>query len=227
MIAEQRLVALVPMRHQSERVPGKNYRLLADKPLYMHILDTLHQCSEIAEIVVDTDSPIIMQGISESYPQVRLIERPEHLRAADVAMNEVLFHDVHQIGAPFYLQTHSTNPLLRGGTISNAIAAFFDVFPKYDSLFSVSKQQARFWDTQGKPVNHDPSILVRTQDLTPFYEENSCIYIFEQSTFLARANRIGEKPFLYEVEREEAWDIDEELDFLIADFLMRERLRQE
>jgi CMP-N-acetylneuraminic acid synthetase len=227
MSSEQRIVALVPMRHESERVPEKNYRLLAGKPLYTHILDTLHQCSEIAEIVVDTDSPIIKQGIADTYPQVRLLDRPEHLRAGDVAMNEVLFHDVHQIGAPFYIQTHSTNPLLRCGTISDAIAAFFNGYPKFDSLFSVTKHQTRFWDVHGKPVNHDPSTLLRTQDLPPFYEENSCIYIFEHSTFLASANRIGEKPLLFDVEREEAWDIDEELDFLIAEFLVQERIRRE
>ncbi|HEX9018400.1 MAG TPA: hypothetical protein VF806_04405, partial [Anaerolineaceae bacterium] len=86
----QKIVALVPMRHHSERVPGKNYRVLAGKPLFHHILDTLLQCPEITQVAVDTDSPVIMQSLRDHYPQVAIIERPEHLRADTVAMNEVL-----------------------------------------------------------------------------------------------------------------------------------------
>ena len=73
------IVALVPMRHQSERVPGKNYRLLAGKPLYGYIIETLLACPEINQIVVNTDSPVIEEGISDQYPSVKLIQRPSHL----------------------------------------------------------------------------------------------------------------------------------------------------
>ena len=223
MTQEPKIVALIPMRHHSERVPGKNYRLLAGRPLYAHILESLSACPEIAEVVVDTDSPTIIQGVSEDFPSVRLIERPEHLRADDVPMNEVLQYDIMQVSASFYLQTHSTNPLLRPETISRALEMFLKVYPKHDSLFSVTRFQTRFWDAEGHPVNHDPSALIRTQDLPPIYQENSCLYIFERSTFLERRNRLGERPLMFEIEVAEAWDIDEELDFMIADVLMRQR----
>ncbi|MBE0698635.1 MAG: acylneuraminate cytidylyltransferase family protein, partial [Anaerolineaceae bacterium] len=139
------IVALVPMRHHSERVRGKNYRLLAGKPLFHHILDTLLQCPEISRIAVDTDSPTIMDSLSKEYPQVVIIERPEHLRADTMPMNEVLLHDTGQLPADFYLQTHSTNPLLRPQTISRAIQALLGQFPAYDSLFSVTRLQTRLW----------------------------------------------------------------------------------
>ena len=223
MTSEHRVVALIPMRHHSERVPGKNYRPLAGRPLYAHILESLSACPEIAEVVVDTDSPTIMQGVSEDFPSVRLIERPEHLRADDLPINEVLQYDIMQVSASFYLQTHSTNPLLRPETISHALEMFLRVYPKHDSLFSVTRFQTRFWDVEGRPVNHDPSVLIRTQDLPPIYQENSCLYIFERSMFLERRNRLGERPLMFEIEMAEAWDIDEELDFTIADFLMRQR----
>ncbi len=227
MIDEEKIVALVPMRHHSERVPEKNFRLMAGKPLFTHILETLHACPEISQIVVDTDSPVIVSGIAERFPDVLLIDRPEHLRADDVPMNAVLLHDISQCEAEIYLQTHCTNPLLRAETISQAIAAFRRGRPEYDSLFSVTRLQTRLWDVDGNPVNHDPSILLRTQDLTPVYEENSCIYIFQRSIFVDRKNRIGHKPILFEIEGEEALDIDKELDFLIADRLMQERLRKQ
>jgi CMP-N-acetylneuraminic acid synthetase len=224
-MAEMNIVALVPMRHTSERVPEKNFRPLAGKPLYTHILATLHECPQISQIVVDTDSPVIASGIREGFPDVQLIDRPEHLRSGDVPMNAVLRHDISLCEADIYLQTHCTNPLLRAGTISEAIAAFQQGFPEYDSLFSVTRMQTRLWNTDGSPLNHDPSVLLRTQDLTPVYEENSCIYIFQKSIFLDRENRIGLTPLMFEIDGEEAWDIDEELDFLIADRLMQERIR--
>jgi CMP-N-acetylneuraminic acid synthetase len=218
-----RIVALVPMRHQSARVPGKNYRPLAGKPLYQHIIATLLACPEIDQVVVDTDSPRIAQGLQEAFPQVRVLERPEHLRADTVPMNEVLAYDTSQVPADFYLQTHSTNPLLRAATISQAIHILLDNSPAYDSLFSVTRWQTRLWDQLGRAINHNPAVLLRTQDLPPVYEENSCIYIFTREILLARRNRIGERPYLFEIDPAEAWDIDEEIDFQIADFLLGQK----
>jgi CMP-N-acetylneuraminic acid synthetase len=127
------------------------------------------------------------------------------------------------VEADFYLQTHSTNPLLRSETISNAIEMFLNNYPMYDSLFSVTKIRTRLWDSLARPINHNPAILLRTQDLPPVYEENSCIYIFTRNTLESRHNRIGERPLMFEIDPIEAWDIDEELDFHIAEILYKER----
>lgn len=222
-----KIVAIVPMRHESERVKGKNYRLLAGVPLYHHILKTLISCKEIQEIVVDTDSQLIMEGVVESFPQVRILERPDHLREGNIAMNEVLLHDVSLVAADFYLQTHSTNPLLTRETISRAISVFLENYPAYDSLFSVTRWQTRLYDDTGMAVNHDPNVLLRTQDLPPIYEENSCLYIFTRRTLEEQHNRIGKRPYLYEIDPEEAWDIDEEIDFKIVNLLLSDRSAQE
>jgi CMP-N-acetylneuraminic acid synthetase len=216
-----KIVALAPMRHHSERVPGKNYRPLAGKPLYQHILQALLTCPEIDQVVVDTDSPVIMQGLQHEFPQVMIIERPEHLRADTIPMNDILLHDTAQVPADFYLQTHSTNPLLRPETISKAIQRFLADYPSHDSLFSVTRLQTRLYDHQGQPINHDPAVLLRTQDLPPVYEENSCIYIFTRENLATRRNRLGQRPLLFEIDPAEAWDIDDELDFEITDFLMK------
>lgn len=218
------IVALVPMRHHSERVPGKNYRPLAGKPLFHHILDTLLQCEEISRVAVDTDSPVIGESLAQHYPQVTVINRPEHLRADTMPMNEVLLHDTALLPADLYLQTHSTNPLLRPATISRAIRTLVDLFPTFDSLFSVTRLQTRLWDQLSRPVNHNPAILLRTQDLPPIYEENSCIYLFTRQTLQQRRNRLGERPYLFEIPAAEAWDIDEELDFAIVDLILRKQM---
>jgi len=124
-----KIVALVPMRHHSQRVPGKNYRPLGGKPLFHHIISTLLGVPEIAEILVDTDSPEVIAGLKNNFPVVRVIERPDHLRSDDTAMNEILAYDTAQVQADFYLQTHSTNPLLKAETISTA-------FPPRSTLLS-------------------------------------------------------------------------------------------
>jgi CMP-N-acetylneuraminic acid synthetase len=215
------LVALVPMRHHSQRVPGKNYRLLAGKPLYQHILTTLLSVPEIGQIVVDTDSQPVIDGLQRDYPTIMLLPRPEHLRADITPMNEILLYDASQVKADFYLQTHSTNPLLRPKTISHAIQVFFDSYPSHDSLFSVTRLQTRLWDQQGRPLNHDPAMLLQTQDLPPVYEENSCLYLFTRENLQRNLNRLGQHPMMFEIDPGEAWDIDEELDFAVVDFLMR------
>ena len=222
-----KLVAFVPMRHHSQRVPGKNYRLLAGKPLFHHVVETLLAVPEIAEILVDTDSDPIMDGVRQYFPQVTVLPRPEHLRADDVPMNDILIHDTAQVQADFYLQTHSTNPLLKPQTVSRAIQSLITSYPNYDSLFSVTRLQTRLYDGHGQAINHDPKVLIQTQDLPPVYEENSCLYIFTRENLIRRHHRIGKKPIMFEIDAEEAWDIDEELDFAITDFLLRRKDQSE
>lgn len=217
------ITALVPMRHNSQRVPGKNYRPLAGKPLYQHIMETLLAVPEITSILVDTDSAPVMAGLRANFPMVTIIERPQHLRADGIPMNEILAYDTAQIEADYYLQTHTTNPLLKTETLSRAILSFLAQTPAYDSLFSVTRLQTRLWDALTRAINHNPAILLQTQDLPPLYEENSCIYLFSRANLLAKRNRIGERPLMFEIPRLEAVDIDEEFDFQLADLIMRAR----
>lgn len=218
-----KLVALVPMRHHSQRVPGKNYRILAGKPLFHHVIESLLAVPEINEILVDTDSDPVMDGLRQYFPQVKLINRPEHLRADDVPMNDILIHDTAQVEADFYLQTHSTNPLLKPETISRTIQLLLTNYPAHDSLFSVTRLQTRLYFQDGRAINHDPAVLIQTQDLPPVYEENSCLYIFTRENLLKRHHRIGQTPMMFEIDADEAWDIDDELDFAITDFLLRRK----
>jgi len=221
---DKKIAALVPMRHHSQRVRNKNFRDLAGKPLFHYIIDTLAACPEIDRIVVNTDSQPIQDDLAAHYPRVTVLARPPELCADDIPMNDILLYDTEHVPADLYLQTHSTNPLLKSSTVSRAIHDFLDKRDEYDSLFSVTRLQTRLWDRFTQPINHDPEVLLQTQDLPPVYEENSCIYIFTADNLRARRNRIGRKPLMFETPVEEALDIDEESDFLIADLLMKNRL---
>jgi len=225
MKREVKVAAIVPMRHHSERVPGKNYRVLAGKPLYHHIVETLLSCPLIAEVWIDTDSDLILREAGRLFP-IHTIRRPEHLRADTEPMNNILLHDVQQIQSDFYLQTHSTNPLLRSETISRAVAQFLEP-GEHDSLFSVTRWQKRLYDAGGRPINHNPRELLRTQDLPPVFEENSCIYLFSRPTLETYGTRIGARPLRFEIAASEAVDIDDEEDFLLAECLYQRRLSGE
>ena len=96
-----KLAALVPMRHHSQRVPGKNYRPLVGRPLFHHIIETLLAVPEINEVVVDTDSEPVMDGLRKNFPSVKIIDRPKHLRADDIPMNNILIHDTDHLPGGF------------------------------------------------------------------------------------------------------------------------------
>jgi CMP-N-acetylneuraminic acid synthetase len=221
----KKITALVPMRHHSQRVPGKNYRPLAGKPLFFHILTTLSRCPEINKIVVDTDSPVIIEKTKADFSDIVIIDRPEHLRADSISMNEILMYDTAQEPSDLFLQTHSTNPLLSAETISRAIQTLRNNYSSYDSLFSVTRFQSRLWDQLARPINHNPSILIQTQDLPPLFEENSCLYLFTRQNLETYHSRIGVRPYLFEISKSEAWDIDEEEDFILTEMLMKMRLK--
>ena len=209
-------VAIVPMRHNSERVPGKNYRPLAGIPLYHYVVRTLSAVPEIDTIVIDTDSDFIADDCVANFPSVRVVARPEHLRDGNIAMNDVLLNTLTQVDADIVLQTHSTNPFLKPDTVSAALRLFGRPGCQFDSVFSVTRQQARLWDAETRPVNHDPSVLLRTQDLAPLFIENSCFFIFTPKLLRKRGNRIGARPYMFEMSALEAVDIDTEEDFTLA-----------
>ncbi|GAB3800311.1 acylneuraminate cytidylyltransferase family protein [Spirosoma humi] len=216
------VAAIVPMRHSSERVPGKNYRDFAGKPLFHRIIDTLLECPSITQVVIDTDSPTVIEQAEIYYPSVTILERPQHLRDGAIPMNNVLLNSCEQVPADFYLQTHSTNPLLSAETVEKGVKQFLNQYPIYDTLFGVTRMQTRLWDPLARAINHNANILLRTQDLPPVYMENSCMYIFKKETLIQKGNRIGDRPFMYEIAEIEAQDIDVELNFKVAEFLFTE-----
>jgi CMP-N-acetylneuraminic acid synthetase len=224
------IVALLPMKAHSERVKGKNFRELGGKPLFRWMLDTLLAIDAISTVVINTDARSVLaeRGLVES-PRVRIRDRKPELCGDFVSMNLVLADDVANVAADVYLMTHTTNPFLSAETISAALAAYEQgvAAGTADSLFTVNKVQTRFYRRDGSAVNHDPSNLVRTQDLEPWFEENSNLYVFSGESFARCDARIGRKPILFEMSKVESVDIDDQADWDLADAIARRRGRAE
>lgn len=216
------------MKANSERVRGKNFRLFAGKPLYRWILDTLLSIEEIDAVVINTDAREILAE-SGLVPQERVLirdRRPE-ICGDLVSMNLVLADDVANVPADLYCMTHTTNPLLSPPTIREAIAAYQRNLEAgtNDSLFTVQKVQTRFYRADGSAVNHDPDNLIRTQDLEPWFEENSNLYLFSESSFHATNARIGQRPCQFVMPKSEALDIDDQESWDMAEAMALYRLR--
>lgn len=217
---KNKFIALVPMKAHSERVKNKNIRDMCGKPLFYYIIENLHKCNNIDKIVVDTDSVIIKEKLRTDFGDVVVLDRPEELRDGLTPMNSIIEHDLKQIKGDYFLQTHTTNPLLKPETIDKSIELFLKL-KDHDSLFSVNRIQKRCYDSKGNPINHDLKIMLRTQDLTPVYEENSCIFLFTRKSFEIENNRIGGNPYMFEMDIEESMDIDEEFDFELVKCVIR------
>ncbi len=219
MIHNRTVTALLPIKEHSARVTGKNFRDFSGKPLYYHIIHTLAQTYAVDEILVNTDSTRVINEASTLSPKVRVIERPKELCGDFVSTNKIFAYDLSKSTADIYVQTHATNPLLKAETIAKALSVFIEKEEEHDSLFGVSEYHSRFYSSDGEPINHDPDELIRTQDLPPLYEENSCIYIFTKDSFKKTSRRIGTKPYMFVTPRIESIDIDDEVQFKFAELL--------
>lgn len=227
MKTQMKFIALLPMKAHSARVKQKNFRTIAGKPLYRWILEALLAVDEIDSIVINTDAreTLVASGLTQELSGGRIVirDRRPDLCGDFVSMNLVLADDIQNTTADHYFMTHTTNPLLAPKTINAMIKKYVEGYREgsADSLFTVNRLQTRFYTTMGEPINHDPNNLIRTQDLEPYFEENSVGYFFSRDSFSLTNARIGKKPILYTTPRLESVDIDEPSDWFIAESLLR------
>lgn len=221
-MSEFATVALLPMKANSERVKGKNFKDFCGKPLFRWVLDTLLAEPRIDRVVINTDARLILRenGLMDTN-KIIIRDRPAEICGDFVSMNRVIEDDVKNIDSDTYLMTHTTNPLLALSSINRAL----DNFEKgkkegYDSLFTVNEIQTRFYDEHCRAINHDPNNLIRTQDLPPWFEENSNLYIFSKQSFAKTNARIGEKPQMLITEPFESTDIDTPSHWELAEVLV-------
>ncbi|OGS37165.1 MAG: hypothetical protein A2293_13070 [Elusimicrobia bacterium RIFOXYB2_FULL_49_7] len=219
-MTEKKVSALVPMKAHSERVPSKNTRLLGGVPLFYHVLRSLESAANIREILVDTDSDMIKELLAEDFPQVIIINRPPELLGTKVPMTPIITHDLQFAGSKYFMQTHVTSPFIKPATFDAAVNAYFAGLGEgFDSVLGVNRYQTRFYGHDGKPINHNPDIMVPSQDMPYIYEDNSSFYVNSVENFKKYNNRVGRNPRFLELPKLEAADIDNEEDFAFCEAL--------
>ena len=227
-IGKNKVIALLPMKANSERVRNKNFRLFNGKPLFRWVLDSLLAVELIDQVIINTDARhILVENGLVNKDRVLIRDRKPEICGDFVSMNLVLADDIANVSADIYIMTHTTNPLLRPETIRSAIALYQEGRSQgtADSVFTVNKFQARFYRGDGSAVNHDPNNLVRTQDLEPWFEENSNLYILSTESFAATNARIGKRPVMLEMDKSESVDIDDQQSWDLAEAVAMYRSR--
>jgi CMP-N-acetylneuraminic acid synthetase len=215
--------ALLPMKLHSERVPNKNFKQIGGKPLFSWMLDKLLKVDEISQIIINTDASLDLFGYYKSNPKINFQKRPDFLCGDLVSMNDIIEYDISISNSNQFFMTHTTNPLISVKTMKSAIDNYLNRDPNTnDSLYSVTRFQARFNLLNNLPVNHTPGKLLRTQDLPPVFMENSCFFIFSADSFKFNNSRVGNKPILYETPHLESFDIDTNDDWYLTELLIND-----
>lgn len=205
-------VAFVPIKMNNERLPGKNTKKFSNgKPLISYILKTLKETNGIDEVYVYCSNPAINEFLPEG---VSFLKRDEYLDKSTTSFNEVLKYFARDVKADIYLLTHATAPFISKTSFEKGIAAVSS--GKYDSALAVEKMQEFIWK-DGKPFNYNPESIPRTQDLEAYYIETCGMYIYTADLINKEGRRIGHHPYLVEVSKIEASDINNPDDFVVAD----------
>ena len=209
-----KIIAIMPIKLKNERCPGKNTRILGNKPLLQHELNNLVATGLCDEINVYCSSEEIVTFLPEG---VKFLKRPQELDLPTSNFSQIFTSFIKEKDADIYVYAHATAPFITTETMIECIESVKSGM--YDSAFCAEKIQTFLWKN-GKPLNFDASNLPRTQDLEPIYQETSGVYVFTKEVFLKYGRRIGANPFIKCVGFKETVDIDNPEDFDIAEALV-------
>ena len=211
-----RTACFIPIKANSERVPGKNFRILNGKKLYEYIIEHAMEANCFDDIYIDTNSEEIK--IYALNNNLKVIDRKEELAMNTANGNDLLVYHGEQFPKyDFYFQLFATAPYLQPISIKKCYEALV-LSEEYDSCFTAVKNNGFYW-FNNIPVNYRPDILPRSQDMVPLIEETTGMYGMSKDSLYKYKCRIGRKPYIYLVDKFEAVDINTEEDLKMAEFI--------
>ena len=213
----KKIIAIMPIKLKNERLPGKNIKLLGDKPLLQYELESLLQIEEINEIDVYCSDSSICAYLPQG---VNFIERSRELDLPTSNFTQIFESFMEKRPADIYVYAHATAPYVTVDTMRECIKAVLS--GEYDSAFCAEKIQDYLW-RNGEPLNFDAANVPRSQDLGVIYRETSGIYVFTKEVFINDKRRIGRRPYIKEVSFRERIDINNPEDFVLAEKLLEVR----
>ena len=209
-----KIAAFIPIKLNNQRLPGKNTMLLNGRPTCDYIFKTISAVDTIDEKYVYCSDEAIKTYIAPYEEKgLRFLKRDSYLDGFQVKGLEIIDRFVKDVDADIYVLTHVTQPFTKAESIKNALDKV--ISGEYDSAFSAVVLQDYMW-MNGQPFNYDMKNIVRTQDLEPIYMETGAFFIFRKEVFTNLGQRIGENPYIYEIDQFEAVDIDTAEDFEFA-----------
>lgn len=209
-----KIVSFIPIKLNNQRLPGKNTMLLNGRPMCDYIFETISKVEQIDEKYVYCSDESIKSYISPYEESgLRFLKRDPYLDGYQIKGLEIIDRFVKDVKADIYVLTHVTQPFTKSTSIASALEKV--ISGEYDSAFSAVALQDYMW-MNGKPFNYDMKNIVRTQDLDPIYMETGAFFIFRKEVFTELGQRIGNNPYIYEIDQFEAVDVDTAEDFEFA-----------
>ena len=213
-------VALIPIKMGSKRVPGKNIKPFFDGTPLMHFIQkACLEATTIDEVYIYCSDETVKEYI---LPGVKFLKRPEFLNGDNINANDFIREFMKVVDADIYVNAHTTSPFAKSSTIDDCVLHVAS--GEYDSAFCAEAIRTFMWEN-GKPLNFDPDCFPRTQDLPLIYGETSIAYVFTKDSFVKHNRRLGSKPYICEVDKIEAMDIDYPEDFEICNAIYREMVK--
>ncbi|MFH0779342.1 MAG: acylneuraminate cytidylyltransferase family protein [Parcubacteria group bacterium] len=205
-----KIVAIIPAKGTSKRIPGKNIKNLVGKPMIAYIIETAKQIKGIDRIIVSTDSEDVAAIAKQHGAEVPFI-RPAELTGDAVTTREVLAHAVdwleeHENYAPDYvLLLYPTSPLLKKERVEEAVEMALRRGP--DSVISGCYDKGHYWiEVEGGWERFYPIKQVNSQYQIPLFVENGAIYLTKTS--FIRRQYVADKTDVVVMEPDENIDVD-------------------
>lgn len=213
-------VALIPIKLGSKRVPGKNIKPFFDgTPLMAFIQKACLEARNIDEVYIYCSDDAVVPYV---LPSVKYLKRPEFLDGDGYNANDIIQEFMKEVDADIYVNAHTTSPFAKTATIEDCVDKVAS--GEYDSAFCAESLRTFMWQ-DGKTINFDPDHFPRTQDLPLIYGETSIAYVFTKESFRKYNRRLGAKPYIKEISKIEAIDIDYPEDFAIANAIYKEVIK--
>ena len=211
--------ALILLRGGSKGLPGKNLKLLHDKPLYAWVVDEAQKSGLFPEIYISTESDKVKLSIARRYgSRIQILDRPDWLASDETSSDEVVKFHLSEIRAEIICLIQATSPLTRAGQFRQALKKMRD--EECDSLLTATRQRMFIWRPDGTAVNYDPACRPRRQEFAGEMVENGAFYLTKRWVWEKYANRLGGKIALYEMDAEQAIEIDTHFDWKIIDAIV-------
>jgi CMP-N-acetylneuraminic acid synthetase len=207
---KKKVVAFVPIKLNSFRLPKKNILPLGAQPLCWYIFDNLLKIQSIDEVYVFCSDENVMNYIPKG---VKFLKRDRHLDGDLVKGHEIYESFINMVNSDIYILAHTTSPFMTHTSVENALKNVLS--ENYDSALSVQKKQTFVW-YKGQTLNYESNNIPRTQDIEPIFIETSGFYIFNKEHFVTHERRIGFNPYFQVLDDIEAIDIDTKEDYEYA-----------
>ncbi|OIR25620.1 cytidylyltransferase domain-containing protein [Bathymodiolus thermophilus thioautotrophic gill symbiont] len=221
MIDNKEIVALIPAKDDSKRIKNKNFQTLSGKSLIGRKILQLQQSKHIDRIVVGSKSEKVLDEAKKYGAETITEHEYEYYQSA----NKMIHNLVTKIQTDIVLWAHATNPFISASTYDKAIKTFQQnlVNNQYDSLLSVYKIQEHFWTERHTPLNYNPYGEQHTlaKDLPPIYAQDGGIFIQPYQQMLENSYFFGKKPYLFQIDEQEIFDINVEKELYIAKALAK------